>query len=515
MIALVVVVYWLTVMALSIYGLLGLYTLWQYWGHRHDAFSTPPLPAHPPAVTVQLPVFNEPFVVKRLVHAAVRLHYPRHRLQIQVVDDSTDNTTAKAARLVAYYRRKGINISLVHRADRAGYKAGALAHAMGTATGDFIAIFDADFQPQPDFLQQTIPHFIDNGRLGMIQTRWGHLNSAASALTAVQAIALDKHFIMEQTVRHRANLFPKFNGAGGVWRRTCLEDAGGWHTDTICEDLCLSIRALLRGWHFRFLPHVVTPAELPATIGAYKSQQARWAKGSLQCLRKYAWPILTAHEQSLAARLYALLTMSAYCTHGLVILLLLLQIPLILGGIQLSSWLWLFTLIGLGQPLLFIIGQQVLYPNWLRRLRHFPALLLVAAGMAPTGTRAILQVLLGHHHPFVRTPKQGNQNRTTDDATPIDWIVLAELFLALYALAGITLAASHHHAGSLLFLATCMLGFGYVALLTLQEAITTNRFPLRAFRLRQSPVKQVEPSTVQIRTPEPLPFEQNSLNRII
>lgn len=455
-----IVLYWLVVAALAVYGLLGFYTLWQYGRHRRDTFSCPPLPPDPPAVTIQLPIYNEPFVIKRLIRAAVQQQYPTHRLQIQVIDDSTDNTTAKATRLVVHYKRKGVNISLLRREERTGYKAGALAAALPQASGDLIAIFDADFVPPPDFLQQTVPHFLADGRVGMVQARWGHLNDQESALTAVQALALDKHFALEQTTRHRAHLFPKFNGAGGVWRRACLEDAGGWQADTVCEDLCLSTRAQLKGWQFRFLPDVVVPAELPPTMAAYKIQQARWGKGATQCLRQYARPILTTPGHSWAARLYALLAMLAYTTNLLVILLLLLQLPLMLSGYQPAGWVWLFTLMGLGQPLLFGLAQPLLHHDWLRRLRHFPAMFIIAIGMTAVMSRAVLQVWYGREHPFIRTPKRGA--RTAAAAAPFDWIVLAELALALYCLLSLVIAVAAGHWGAVPFLAAGVLGYGYV-----------------------------------------------------
>jgi cellulose synthase/poly-beta-1,6-N-acetylglucosamine synthase-like glycosyltransferase len=260
-------IYLLAIAGLSLFGFLGLVTLWLYWRHRHDTFPCPEIPEDSmPMVTVQLPIFNERFVVERLIKSAVQLDYPAEKLQIQVLDDSTDDTTEKATELTARYQRENVNIVLLHRGNREGYKAGALQAAQQSATGEYIAVFDADFQPEPDFLQQTIPHFIDSPRLGMIQTRWGHLNSEETLLTGAQAIAIDKHFAMEQTVRHRANLFPKFNGSAGIWRLACLEEAGGWEADTVCEDLCLSTRAVLNGWDFRFLNDVVAPAELPASI---------------------------------------------------------------------------------------------------------------------------------------------------------------------------------------------------------------------------------------------------------
>ena len=470
-------VYILTVAGLALYGLLGLLTLWLYWRHRHDTFPCPVIDeADLPQVTVQLPIFNERFVVKRLIDTAVALDYPANRLQIQVIDDSTDDTTGIAAELVQQYRQDGVNISLLHRNDREGYKAGALANAFSQASGEFIAIFDADFQPNSDFLRRTIPHFMAEPELDMLQARWGHLNDRASALTAVQAIALDKHFAMEQTVRHRADMFPKFNGSGGVWRRHCIEQAGGWLADTVCEDLCLSTRATLQGSQFRFLNDVVAPAQLPTTMSAYKSQQARWAKGSTQCLGKYGRSILTDRHHHLVGRLYALLSMSAYMTHLLLITLILLLVPLIYFDFHFTAKMLIFSTAGIGQPLLFILGQQVLHTDWRRRLRHFPTLLLVAIGTAPSNSRAILQAIFGKQHTFVRTPKMGlgdemtrRQGNTAVYRLQFDWIVFLELLLALYAGIGIVLALIQHNWGPIFFLMTCLLGLSYVAWLSILE----------------------------------------------
>lgn len=464
------VVYILALSGLALYGALGLYTLWLYWRHRHDSFVCPPMPRNKlPVVTVQLPIYNERFVVARLIETAVRLDYPADRLQIQVIDDSTDDTTARAAELVEHYRRGGVDIHLLHRDNRHGYKAGALAAALDEARGEFLAIFDADFQPQADFLLKTMPYFLARRELGVIQARWGHLNAGASPLTAAQAIALDKHFIMDQTVRHRANLFPRFNGAAGVWRRQCLEDAGGWQDDTVCEDLCLSTRAVLRGWEFLFLQDLVTPAELPASIAAYKSQQARWAQGSVQCLRKFAIDILRDRDHSLAARLYALLTMSAYLTHFLLLLVLLLQIPLIYVDVELSPFFLVFTVIGIGQPLLFVLAQQVAYRDWPRRLLHFPTMLLLAVGMAPSNGRAILQGLFVDRPVFVRTPKGDVAPRLGGYRLKLDYTLMLELFLAAYAAVALLLAIARHELDAMPLLITCLLGFSYVAFLELRE----------------------------------------------
>jgi cellulose synthase/poly-beta-1,6-N-acetylglucosamine synthase-like glycosyltransferase len=470
MINLIGAAYLTAVFLLSLFGLMGLYTLWQYGRHRRDQFPCPVVDsADLPLVTVQLPIYNERYVVKRLIETAVALQYPPDRLQIQILDDSTDDTTSLAAELVAHHRASGVNIELIHRDDRQGYKAGALEAALPQASGDFIAIFDADFQPSPDFLLRTIPHFLQAPDLGMIQTRWGHLNANRSPLTGAQSIALDKHFAMEQTVRHRANLFPKFNGAGGIWRRACVEEVGGWEHDTVCEDLCLSIRAILRRWQFLFLNDVIAPAELPTTITAFKIQQARWAKGSTQCLRKFGWQIARDSGQTPAARVYGLMSISAYIAHLLLLVLLLAQIPLIVSDYRFSPNLIVFSMVAIGQPLLFIWGQQTLYTDWWKRLRYFPVLIILGIGLAPSNSRAILGALFGQNHPFLRTPKVGDGQNAPAYRPPFDWIILVELLLAAYAAIAIALAIAHNNFGPTLFLGSAFLGFSYVAFLGLRD----------------------------------------------
>jgi cellulose synthase/poly-beta-1,6-N-acetylglucosamine synthase-like glycosyltransferase len=478
-------IYVMAASGIAIFGMLGLVTLWYYWRHRQDSFPCPEVDREElPKVTIQLPVFNERFVIGRLVDAATQLDYPADKLQIQVIDDSTDDTTEIAGKLVNRYQAQGMNIQLLHRDNRQGFKAGALQEGLHRASGDYVAIFDADFQPDPDYLRRTIPHFLSDPQLGMVQVRWGHLNSGDSQLTGAQSIALDKHFAMEQTVRHRANLYPKFNGSAGVWRRTCLEEAGGWQDDTVCEDLCLSTRAILKGWRFRFLNEVEAPAELPSTISAYKNQQARWAKGSTQCLVKFGPAILTDTRQRLVARLYALLSMAAYMTHLLLLILLLVQVPLIYLGFRPPAGLLLFAVAGIGQPLLFVLGQRELYSDWQHRLRFFPALLLVAVGLAPANTRAIAQAVFGRHHTFVRTPKgapttvllasinpAGARSAAVHYRLPVDWIVLVELLLSAYALAGLILCLRTGNVGPIFFMLICTLGFAYVAQASIREQL--------------------------------------------
>ncbi len=464
--------YVLALLGLSVFGLLGLLTLVLYRQHRHEQFPTPMVSMDSwPDVTVQFPIFNERYVIEKLIETAVALNYPREKLQIQIVDDSTDDTTEKAAQLVCYYQRQGINICLIHRDHRQGYKAGALARALDSATGEFIAIFDADFQPLPDFLYQTIPHFFQEPRLGMVQARWGHLNAHHTFLTRAQAIALDKHFAIEQTVRHRANLFPKFNGAAGVWRRACLEDAGGWLDDTVCEDLCLSTRAVLKQWKFRFLNDVEAPAELPITMTAYKSQQNRWAKGATQCLLKYGRAILTDSRQRPIARWYALLAMSAYTTHLLLLLLLLVQVPLVYLNYRVPPQFILFSIVGIGQPILFILAQQTLYKDWRQRVLYLPVTLIVAIGLTPSNVRAIVQAFFSKNHPFIRTPKLGKTPLHTPSVyhSSFDTIIIYEILLTIYTAIGLAAAIWRGNFGPLFLLLTAFLGFTYVAYASIRD----------------------------------------------
>ncbi|MFN2194122.1 MAG: glycosyltransferase [Candidatus Promineifilaceae bacterium] len=481
---LLVVIYIAIVGVLSIYGFLGFLTFILFWRYKNQKDIAPLVDsAVLPEVTIQLPIYNERFVIERLIDSAVRINYPRDRLQIQVIDDSDDETTAIAAARIAQYQAEGIAIEHVRRSDRSGYKAGALAAALANARGEYIAIFDADFLPMPDFLMDTVPYFVDNPLLGMVQARWGHLNDSESALTAAQSIALDKHFVMEQNVRNRANMFPKFNGSAGIWRQTCVDDAGGWRADTVCEDLCLSTRATLKGWEFRYLGDVVAPAELPGGIRAYKNQQARWAKGSIQCLQKYGQDIMRDANHTLTGRLYALLTMSAYGTHILLLLLLILQLPMILLDVSLPPFMVLFTFVGIGQPLLFIVAQKETYPDWGKRILYFPTLLIIAIGMAPSSAKAVLEAFQGNkHHPFKRTPKGYSIQAPADHwqrfyRLPDDGSLWMELLLAAYVALSLALAAVHGQFGSVILLLTSLLGFTYVAYLEIRETWTRQAKP--------------------------------------
>ncbi len=476
-------IYVLALLGLALYGfntlIMSLLFLWQ---RRKKEPSPPPTPTEWPRVTVQLPLFNERYVVERLIDAVAALDYPRNRLSIQVLDDSSDETVLLARARVAYHQERGLNISYLRRPERSGFKAGALAYGLERAPGEFIAIFDADFMPPRNFLRQVIPHFA-KPQIAMVQTRWGHLNAELNPFTRAQAIALDGHFVIEQTVRSRYGLMMNFNGSGGVWRRVAIEDAGGWQADTIAEDLDLSYRAQLAGWQMHYLPNVIAPAEVPPLLTGFKRQQFRWAKGAIQTLRKQGKTLLTA-PLSPWKKFQALLHLSAYLVHPLLLLTILAGLPVILlrdlGALPLGA----LGIAGFAPPLLFALSQWAGYPNWLRRFAYFPFLILLGAGITLNNTRAVAEALSGRNaQEFLRTPKfkaeghrAGQLKQAGDYNLPVDWTTWGELALALYCLVE-TLVAFTHAPGLAPFLAMYTLGFLYTAGLGLwQSRIQFPRF---------------------------------------
>jgi cellulose synthase/poly-beta-1,6-N-acetylglucosamine synthase-like glycosyltransferase len=467
-------IYVLAALLLALYGANSLLLTAMYSRVRHRQPSEPPL-ERVPRITVQLPIFNELHVVERLIDAVARLNYPSDRLQIQVLDDSTDETTGVASARVRFHRARGVDIELVRRRGREGFKAGALAHGLRSATGELIAIFDADFVPSPDFLLRTVPHFLNNPRMGFLQTRWGHLNADYSPLTRAQALALDGHFAVEQTARQRAGWFMNFNGTAGVWRRACIDESGGWSGDTLSEDLDLSYRAQLAGWEAGYLPHVVAPAEVPPQLAAFKRQQFRWAKGSIQCLRKLArgvWQV----DRPLGARLEGLVHLSSYLAHPLMITMLLATLPLLLSGARLNWPLAYLSLASLGPPLLYAVAQKALYPDWWRRYARMPLLVLLGSGIALNNSVAVLQAMLGRESRFRRTPKfslEGRLGRWKGQryALAPDWMILGELLLALYAALTIGVAWRQGHTWAIPFLCLYLGGFGMVATVGLWQAV--------------------------------------------
>jgi cellulose synthase/poly-beta-1,6-N-acetylglucosamine synthase-like glycosyltransferase len=490
-------IYLIAALMVALYGGNALLLAALHLRRRRAGSPQVPAPVAWPKVTVQLPIYNELYVVKRLIDAVAALDYPRELLQVQILDDSTDETTRIARAHAAQYQAHGLDIEVVLRHDRHGFKAGALAHGLETAKGEFVAIFDADFVPPADFLRRTVPHLLAEPKLAFVQTRWGYLNPEYSALTRAQTIALDGHFVVEHLGRNRNGLLMNFNGTAGVWRRQAIEDAGGWQSDTQTEDVDLSFRAQLSGWEALYLPDTEAPAELPPQMAAFKRQQARWATGAAQCLVKLAKPLwrggLGDGEQgarragslageraepaplSWAARLEGLLHLSVWLAHPMSLVLLLLTLPLMLGQISLTFNLTIFWLVALGPLFAYAVSQRALYPDWKRRMLAMPVLALLGTGLALSNTVAIARGLFARDHAFLRTPKFHIQRRgdlwaSNRYALPFQWITLGELALAGYALGAAIVALVVGNYLAVPFLLLYVGGYGYIALHGLRDA---------------------------------------------
>ena len=417
----------LTSVYLLLIALIGTYGLHRYWlvylFNRHRKAVARPARRFDqlPRVTVQLPMFNEGAVARRIIDAACALDYPADRLQIQVLDDSTDRSRTICADRVAYWAARGVDIELRHRVDRIGYKAGALEAGLDSATGELIAIFDADFIPPANFLKRTVHHFTDEA-VGMVQTRWAHLNRDDSLLTRGQAIFLDGHFVVEHTARNRSGAWINFNGTAGLWRKTTIADAGGWQHDTLTEDVDLSYRAQLRGWRFLFLPWVTCPAELPPEINAFKSQQHRWTKGSIQTAKKLL-PQLMRAPVPLKVKVEAFFHLTSPMVYLYITLFALLFYPAVYVNLQpLQEGSWAGVALGIS---LFMIGtasatafyltsQRAQKRSFWLTLLQVPMLMSIGIGIALNNAVACLEALFGHESPFIRTPKYGDVDSDAD-----------------------------------------------------------------------------------------------------
>ena len=433
-----------------------------------------------PPVTVQLPIYNERYVVERLIDAAARLNYPRHLLEIQVLDDSTDDTTALVATKVQEYRAAGLDIVHLHRSDRDGFKGGALREGLKRTKGELVAIFDADFIPPHNFILDTLPFFRQDDRLCAVQGRWGHLNRDYSFLTAAQAIAIDGHFGIEQPARAWSRLFMNFNGTGGIWRKEAIIDAGGWQSDTLTEDLDFSYRAQLAGWRMKFLPHLLCPAELPVQLSGFKSQQHRWAKGSIQTAMKLL-PRIFCSPTSWFTKYQASLHMTHYLVHPLIIMVIMATPLLLRWNWLLPGWrhLWapltFFSLATFGPSSLYFYAQRELYDDWRTRFRAMPFLMLLGTGIAVNNTKAVLEAFFGRANHFVRTPKYRIESQADGwvgkaYSLPFPWTVLVEVGLFLYSGYSLWLALQK---GTYLIVPFILLytgGMGYVATLGLWQA---------------------------------------------
>ncbi|MBN1285664.1 MAG: glycosyltransferase [Anaerolineae bacterium] len=473
------IVYAACTLLLMGYGAATLLLVLLYLFHhaRDRNAPAPPLPATWPTVLVQLPIYNEAHVIHRLIDAVAALDYPRDRLSVQVLDDSTDHTTGLVRAHVEKHRAAGLDITHIRRPDRSGFKAGALAYGLAHSAADLVAVFDADFLPAPGFLRQTVPALLANARTGVVQARWEHLNSTRSLLTRAQALSIDMHFTVEQYARSRAGLTLNFSGSAGIWRRACIEDAGGWRAVTLTEDLDLSYRAQLCDWRVALLPMVAVPAELPPQVAAYKRQQARWAKGSTQCLRLHGRAILRAGMNPLK-KLMALAHLGQYLIHPLLLLLMLLAVPLTLTDVLQHTSLSLLGVLGLAPVVAFALSQRALYCHWAARLLVLPAIILLSAGVTLSNTLAVLAALAGRPNVFQRTPKFGAGRWVSSGyALLADKTVLGELALAAYAAVGAALAVIYDKPAALPIFVTYTLACGGMALLTLWDNIRVMRAP--------------------------------------
>jgi cellulose synthase/poly-beta-1,6-N-acetylglucosamine synthase-like glycosyltransferase len=403
-------VYAVCVLGLFVYGVNAYIMVALHRRSRRPRPTAPP-PVVWPTVTVQLPIYNERYVARRLLEAVGALDYPADRLEIQVLDDSTDETTAIVVEMARTLAGRGLNVVHLHRRERAGFKAGALAGGLKEASGEFIAIFDADFVPPSDFLRKTLPYFADP-TVAVVQTRWGHLNRDFSLLTVAQALGIDGHFAVEQSARHRGGLFLNFNGTAGVWRRIAIDDAGGWTHDTLTEDLDLSYRAQLRGWRIEYRDEIVCPAELPVLVTGFKSQQRRWAKGSIQTAVKLLPEVLRS-SRPVWVKYQAAIHLTYYLIHPLMLVVVVLSAPLLLTRpltptrSLLTATSLVFGLAAAGPGFMLVYAQRVLGSGWLARAWLLPTIMVIGVGVAWSTSLAALGGLRDRDTTFVRTPKFG------------------------------------------------------------------------------------------------------------
>ncbi len=471
---------WLTKLYVFLMILMGIFSLQSlvlvllYLRHARQRTPEPAPPEIWPAVTVQLPVYNEQFVIERLIDAVCGLDYPPAQLSIQVLDDSTDETTHLAETRAEWHRKRGAQIEVLHRTDRTGFKAGALAEGLRCVPGELIAIFDADFIPPADFLKRTVPYLAADPKLGMVQTRWGHLNPGQNLLTRAQALSLDGHFIIIQIARSRSGLFFNFNGSGGVWRRSAIEESGGWQSDSLTEDLDLSYRAQIKGWKMRYLPDVIVPAEVPLQVAAFKQQQYRWACGGTQSLMRlglHLWRV----PLTLPQRILGTMHLASYLVHPLMLLYLLLSLPLaLLPQVKLPSLWWLVP-VGYGPILLVFLSQWRIYPDWPRRLAYFPVQALLSIGLGLNNSLAVIAAIVRRPGEFKRTPKYNLPHLRKDRHDnpyhlKLNWTVWGELFLSGYALLVLLVQPAWLRELSLA-LAIIALGYAFIGLTGLWQGL--------------------------------------------
>jgi len=479
----VLIGYFLSLSILFIFGMHGFIML--YYRKKYKAVQHKPIPDFQckDVVTIQLPLYNELYVVERLIDAVCAIDYPKDKLEIQVLDDSTDETVEVAAKIVEEKKKLGFDISYIHRENRKGYKAGALKEGLEIAKGKYIAIFDADFIPRKNFLKKTLSFFSEEN-VGMVQTRWEHLNSNYSILTKAQALALDGHFVIEQTVRNKAGFFINFNGTGGVWRKECIEDAGNWHSDTLTEDLDLSYRAQLNGWKFIFLKDFTSPAELPSEINALKAQQFRWTKGAIETAKKIL-PLVWKSKIPLRVKLQSTFHLSNNLVFPFILLVAILNVPLIFiknsGSHEVYfAFMSVFVLAFISTFLFYLYSQKDVRSDWRKKIVLFPLFMAGSMGLAVNNSRAVFEGLMNRKSEFVRTPKfkvVDEKDSWTGKKylnNKIGFSVIIESIMAVYCLIGIVSSIYFLELAALPFQLLFFTGFSFVAITSIKHALSKN-----------------------------------------
>jgi len=481
-------IYGLCIAALFIYGVNCYYMVWRFWKtHRRvaarlrqqiEAVQTiSPDNAQLPYVTTQIPLYNEANVAERVIRAVADIDYPSAQHEIQILDDSTDETRSIVDAVAAALRLSGKDVQVFRRDSRQGFKAGALAAGLAVCKGELVAIFDSDFVPDKNFLQQMIPVLLADKKLAFVQARWGHLNAGHSILTQAQSIGIDGHFMIEQSARAYNGFFMNFNGTAGVWRKSAIKDAGGWQADTLTEDMDLSYRCQLAGWRATFLPDVVVPAELPQTYTAFKSQQFRWAKGSIQTALKL-FPCVLKSDVNTTAKIQAFLHLTHYCIHPIMVVLSLLTLPVLLIMSvslpwQIMTLLMACIIVAICGPNSLYITSQIVTHNSLKKLFYLPVLMCVGVGIALSNTRAVIEALLNIKSGFVRTPKLGDTKskryRIYRVRAPI--FPVFEILLGFYCMISLLfyLEAKHYMIGPFLLIYAC--GFLLVGIRSFIEGL--------------------------------------------
>jgi cellulose synthase/poly-beta-1,6-N-acetylglucosamine synthase-like glycosyltransferase len=488
--------YFFVMIVLAVYGIHRYALVYNYYKNRKHVPGPPPEIATWPKVTVQLPIYNERYVIERLVEAVSQFDYPHGLLEIQVLDDSTDQTREIARDCVDRYRALGLPISYIHRDNREGYKAGALQEGLESTTGEFVAIFDADFIPPPDFLRRTVPYFNDE-QLAMVQTRWSYINRDYSALTEVEAILLDGHFVIEHSARYRSGLFFNFNGTAGVWRRDAIEDAGGWQHDTLTEDTDLSYRAQLRGWHFLYLPNIECPSELPVEMNAFKSQQARWAKGLMQTAKKILPRVLRSNQPA-AVKAEAFFHLTANISYPLMVLMSMILLPAMIVRFY-QGW---FQVLVIDLPLFlastcsissfYLAAERALYPKtWKRTFLYLPFVMAVGIGLSVRNAWGVLEAIFNVKSEFVRTPKyrvEANKNADWAKKTyrkSAGLLPIVEVALGIYFLLAVVYALQNENYATAPFLLLFVWGYLYTGVMSLaQTYLERLRFTVESGEVR-------------------------------